>query len=94
MLLSLVRSNLQGNVGFLKVENRICVAISRARRGFYLFGDAPALCHASMLWWQIVQEMAKGPCRVGFNLQLTCQNHNEKTIVKGRFSETISDSSR
>ena len=31
ILLSLVRSNDQGNIGFLKTDNRICVAISRAK---------------------------------------------------------------
>jgi len=31
ILLSLVRSNEQNNIGFLKTDNRICVAISRAK---------------------------------------------------------------
>ncbi len=39
VLLSLVRSNVRGTIGFLEVENRVCVALSRARRGFYMFGD-------------------------------------------------------
>ncbi len=82
VLLSLVRSNGHGNIGFLEVENRICVAISRARRGFYIFGDAPMLCKSSMLWWHIIQAMAKDPCRVGFYLHLTCKKHNEKTFIK------------
>ena len=85
VLLSLVRSNTKGNIGFLEVENRVCVAISRAKRGFYLFGDAANLCSKSMLWWQVVQTMAKSPRRVGFNLQLTCQKHNDRTFIKGRF---------
>lgn len=33
ILLSLVRSNADGNVGFLKIDNRICVALSRAKEG-------------------------------------------------------------
>lgn len=83
VLLSLVRSNEHGNIGFLEVENRICVAISRAQRGFYLFGDAPNLCKSSMLWWLVVLAMGKNPCRVGFYLHLTCRNHNHKTYIKG-----------
>lgn len=51
ILLSLVRCNSQGEIGFLEVQNRICVALSRAQRGFYLFGDAPSLCISSMPWW-------------------------------------------
>ncbi|KAF6225742.1 hypothetical protein HO133_009744 [Letharia lupina] len=82
VLLSLVRSNIRGNIGFLEVENRVCVALSRARRGFYIFGDAPNLCRSSMLWWHIIQAMAKDPCRVGFYLHLTCKKHNEKTFIK------------
>jgi superfamily I DNA and/or RNA helicase len=31
ILLSLVRSNEDGAIGFLKTDNRVCVAISRAR---------------------------------------------------------------
>ncbi|XP_034241562.1 NFX1-type zinc finger-containing protein 1-like [Thrips palmi] len=33
ILLSLVRSNPQNNIGFLKTENRVCVALSRAKHG-------------------------------------------------------------
>ena len=35
-----VRSNLNGKVGFLKNQNRVNVAISRARNGFYVVGNA------------------------------------------------------
>ena len=84
VLLSLVRSNEKRRIGFLSIENRVCVAISRARRGFYLFGDAENLCKSSMLWWEIVQAMAKTPNRVGFHLPLTCSNHGNVTFVSGR----------
>ena len=84
ILLSLVRSNVRGNIGFLEVENRICVALSRSRRGNFIFGDAPNLCKSSMLWWHIIQVMAKDPCRVGFYLPLTCKKHDEKTFIKGK----------
>jgi superfamily I DNA and/or RNA helicase len=33
ILLSLVRSNKNNSIGFLKVSNRVCVALSRARKG-------------------------------------------------------------
>ena len=38
VILSLVRSNKQNNLGFLKASNRICVALSRAKKGILLFG--------------------------------------------------------
>ncbi len=84
ILLSLVRSNNRQNIGFLEVENRVCVALSRSQRGFYLFGNAINLCRASMLWWEIVQVMAKGPRRLGFALPLTCTNHGRKRWVRGK----------
>lgn len=83
ILLSLVRSNSQGTIGFLGVENRICVALSRAKSGFYLFGDAPNLCKSSMLWWEVVQIMSEEPRRIGFHLPLTCEKHKEKTFIQG-----------
>lgn len=83
VLLSLVRSNEIKSIGFLEVENRICVALSRAQRGFYLFGDAPQLCRLSMLWWYVIRAMSQDPCRVGVYLPLTCQNHDQKTDVEG-----------
>lgn len=33
ILLSLVRSNPKNLIGFLKTENRVCVALSRAKHG-------------------------------------------------------------
>ena len=83
VLLSLVRSNTRGQIGFLANENRACVALSRAQRGFYIFGDARALCRSSMLWWHVVQQMATDPRRVGFHLPMTCQNHKNVTYIRG-----------
>ena len=40
VLLSLVRSNNKRSIGFLSSENRACVALSRAKRGLYIFGNA------------------------------------------------------
>jgi superfamily I DNA and/or RNA helicase len=34
-----VRSNKEGIIGFVAIENRICVALSRARLGLFVFGD-------------------------------------------------------
>merc|ERR1711871_636909 len=53
ILLSLVRSNTIGSIGFLSISNRVCVALSRARHGFYLIGNATLLASKSTLWRQI-----------------------------------------
>lgn len=43
VILSLARSNQSKKMGFLDVENRICVALSRAQCGFYIFGNGKLL---------------------------------------------------
>ena len=43
ILLSLVRSNDFGQIGFLKTSNRVCVALSRAKHGLYIFGNSKCL---------------------------------------------------
>jgi len=59
ILLSLVRSNEKGNVGFLKTENRICVALSRAKYGFYIMGNMNNLYSSGYLWKQIKETLEK-----------------------------------
>ncbi|KAL8844844.1 MAG: hypothetical protein Q9176_000944 [Flavoplaca citrina] len=54
VLLSLVRSNLNKQIGFLSVANRVCVALSRAQQGFYIFGDAGLLSRQSRLWYKLI----------------------------------------
>lgn len=54
ILLSLVRSNKEARIGFLKTENRVCVALSRARKGFYIIGNMNNLTTSSPnLWGEI-----------------------------------------
>ncbi|XP_019640287.1 PREDICTED: NFX1-type zinc finger-containing protein 1-like [Branchiostoma belcheri] len=79
ILLSLVRSNDEGNVGFLKVENRVCVALSRAKKGFYAIGNLTMLAEASPLWSKIIKELREQHC-VGTHLNLCCQNHPDSRI--------------
>ncbi|XP_066288823.1 NFX1-type zinc finger-containing protein 1-like [Branchiostoma lanceolatum] len=80
ILLSLVRSNDEGNVGFLKVENRVCVALSRAKKGFYAIGNLTMLSQTSTLWSKIIQELREQSC-VGRHLMLCCQNHPDTSIM-------------
>ena len=39
ILLSLVRSNKENKIGFLRTFNRVCVAFSRAKKGLYIIGN-------------------------------------------------------
>lgn len=84
VILSLVRSGTQ--IGFLSVENRVCVALSRARCGFYIFGNAKRLSAASPLWEQVISlmrnETPEG--RLGDHLPLQCVKHGNLVLIKGR----------
>lgn len=57
ILLSLVRSNERGQVGFLKTENRICVALSRAKNGLYIMGNMENLYNSCDLWKGMKQKL-------------------------------------
>jgi superfamily I DNA and/or RNA helicase len=47
ILLSLVRSNEEKHIGFLKTENRVCVAMSRAKHALYIVGNMECLKNAA-----------------------------------------------
>ncbi|KAL3847655.1 hypothetical protein ACJMK2_018556 [Sinanodonta woodiana] len=74
ILLSLVRSNQDGDVGFVKTANRICVALSRARKGLYVIGNFDLLQESSPVWKEMVMTMKRNNC-FGPSLKLRCQNH-------------------
>ncbi|KAK3589661.1 hypothetical protein CHS0354_015165 [Potamilus streckersoni] len=74
ILLSLVRSNREGKIGFLKISNRICVALSRAKKGFYVIGNFSFLTRHSELWKNIIETLKKEK-RLENVLTLYCQNH-------------------
>lgn len=81
ILLSLVRSNDEGSIGFLKIDNRVCVALSRAKKGFYAIGNFDLLQTKSHLWKEIVIDMKQRKL-LSDGLVLYCQNHpNDDPIV-------------
>jgi superfamily I DNA and/or RNA helicase len=49
IILSLVRSNADDKIGFLNIENRICVALSRAKVGFFLIGNFEQECNFAVI---------------------------------------------
>lgn len=97
VLLSLVRSNDGGRIGFLDVINRVCVALSRAQCGFYIFGNATNLQKSGNKTWEKVIKIMKNKNkkspeadllteepknRVGDVLTLQCTNHGNWTTIK------------
>lgn len=51
VLLSLVRSNPSGQIGFLRQPNRVCVALSRARLALYMIGNMDTLQRGNKPLW-------------------------------------------
>ena len=84
VIISLVRSNQKNNPGFMKVANRICVALSRAKKGLYCIGNL-SLFRCVPLWKKILDEAGKQKA-VGEFLELRicrkCGNEEGKLRVK------------
>lgn len=80
VILSLVRSNPEGRVGFLKITNRVCVALSRAKKGLYCLGNMDMFSKVKL--WSNILHTLREKGQVGPFLTLSCQNHPEtRTLV-------------
>ncbi|KAJ5575725.1 hypothetical protein N7535_002651 [Penicillium sp. DV-2018c] len=84
VILSLVRSNEHRGIGFIAQENRVCVALSRAKYGFYIFGNSRCVEAKSGLLAEVVKLMAddKPYRRIGRGIPLHCIRHDKKTTVR------------
>lgn len=74
IILTTVRSNNEGSIGFLAESNRVCVALSRARHGMYILGNVPFLAAKDRLWGMVQHELQETNA-IGPTLQLSCQRH-------------------
>lgn len=91
ILLSLVRSNTSQTVGFLDNKNRLVVALSRARRGLYLFGNTITLTIGeeadekqgrTPLWDPLVKYMAEHRrYKYDGGLPITCTKHGNTVRI-------------
>ncbi|KAJ8974613.1 hypothetical protein NQ317_019358 [Molorchus minor] len=80
ILLSLVRNNQQSKIGFLAMENRVCVALSRAKEGLYIIGNMRQLSAKSKVWKSIKASLETQNA-IGKHLPLTCKLHNKTTLL-------------
>ncbi|GBL83945.1 NFX1-type zinc finger-containing protein 1 [Araneus ventricosus] len=80
ILISFVRSNEEGQIGFLKISNRVCVALSRAKKGLYCIGNFNLLAEKSNLWKNIIKTLEDNEA-IGPSLLLMCQNHPDTSRV-------------
>uniref|UniRef100_A0AAR5PM44 RZ-type domain-containing protein n=1 Tax=Dendroctonus ponderosae TaxID=77166 RepID=A0AAR5PM44_DENPD len=80
VLLSLVRSNTDNNIGFLRIQNRVCVALSRARNGLFIIGNMSILLNSNSEneIWKKVNTVLEEQNAIGSHLLLRCQIHPVK----------------
>ncbi|XP_033244173.1 NFX1-type zinc finger-containing protein 1 [Drosophila miranda] len=65
VLLSLVRSNPTGHIGFLAKPNRACVALSRARWALYMIGNMETLQQGNSELWSAIAERLEETNAIG-----------------------------
>jgi len=81
IILSLVRSNSEKRIGFLKETNRLCVALSRAKMGLFIIGNFSLMKEeGGKEWVAIIEDMEKKGL-VGDALPLHCSIHDKTTTV-------------
>jgi hypothetical protein len=73
VIVSLVRSNKEKKVGFLRTTNRINVLLSRAQHGMYLIGNTDTYSNVPM--WAQVLRMLQATDSVGKAIGLCCPRH-------------------
>lgn len=78
VIVSLVRSNDDRKVGFLRTTNRINVLLSRAQNGMYLIGNAETYSNVPM--WSQVLGMLRVDDSVGEAFGLCCPRHPKTEI--------------
>lgn len=86
IVISLVRSNRAKAMGFLSVENRINVALTRARHGMFIVGNSDML-HGHKLWTRIIDTLNKDGC---FDDRIPLVDQETGEIVKVKSGEEIS----
>lgn len=88
ILLSLVRNNADNKIGYLALQNRVCVALSRAKEGLFMMGNIDLLAKNSGTWKHVRGELQQQDAIVD-ELQLRCQTHGNVTTVSFFFDDII-----
>jgi helicase required for RNAi-mediated heterochromatin assembly 1 len=86
IMLSLVRSNEEGAIGFIENRNRSVVALSRARCGMYIFGNCVNLLRSNAeshdLWYGVFKKMqSQGRCGIDSGFPIVCSAHSTETVI-------------
>ncbi|KAI1090551.1 P-loop containing nucleoside triphosphate hydrolase protein [Rostrohypoxylon terebratum] len=83
--ISLVRSNLDQQCGFMANTNRINVLLSRAKHGMYIFGNSTTYGAVGM--WSKVIHMLNENGNIGTSLPLQCPRHKDTLIEVSDFKD-------
>ena len=76
VILSLVRNQPSGRIGFLRLPNRVNVMLSRAMHGMYILGHSASLTRdRTSPMWPAVLDLLHEAGAVGHGLPLRCPNH-------------------
>lgn len=89
IVISLVRSNKGRSIGFLKVQNRINVMLSRAKHGMFLIGNADLLERSGDPFWHSVLGKLERE-NLGERLPLYCVKHPETRVFVANSAELVS----
>lgn len=85
VLISLVRSNEEGNLGFLKSSNRVNVMLTRARKGMIIIGSGDTVnasgTSGSTFIYEAFTHMRTIEKVVGTALPLQCKKHKRQSFV-------------
>ena len=80
ILLSLVRSNNEQKIGFVGIENRVCVALSRAKMSLFIIGNVEMLRDKVQTVWPKMIERLTEMGSIGEALPLHCHIHQDQKI--------------
>jgi hypothetical protein len=84
IIVSLVRCNSEGAIGFLMAPSRRCVAQARARCGMYLIGSAASMTHRPGSPWISLLKSMRDSGHVSDFLAVQCVKHKGKSVANIR----------
>ena len=86
VIISLVRSNVEGDIGFLSSPERVNVLLSRARHGMFLVGNLETLarCRSSKgrALWQQIRQLLEHDGAVLDHFPVLCERHRLRIAVR------------
>ena len=82
IVVSLVRSNKNGIIGFLKEEQRVNVLLSRARIGLYIVGNSTTLQKSKKGAWTPILDKLKNDGALLQGFPVLCQLHPKDAAVQ------------